>query len=438
MFNPALAQSLSVMRCLSETASVSLLMPGQPLPPLPPPSCAPCVDCSAELTQANQSGVKGYCWDCYFRHVQKNQERVQGMDLAGKDTAATPKLPEPAGPAHLESLAALAEAHERPVSLASLSPELRAGRPSRVSWCTWFQRIMRETGRMSGSEALKTWQTWCREDPQKCDDWKQEYAAECAAATKQCDQADDASVVLRTPERSRPPPCEDPASSEKTVPPDRGRQVVGESPRYTTRVSSLPAFRKRWRWLQSKLQKGAGTSQVYLLNSQDTYLMYLDVVSLLAAGVCNGEAAALARELDGFHINRNKIASVRQHLEDCKAKSKDYHCAPPRFCAGRHGTGVLTLPQKRDVLRWVQLMSRSNRALQPREIQEAMLRMYLCNTGFVDASDGREVAWESFNVEAHASGMARVYRDWREWVAAEYPDTIKLLNKKAGIFFSYA
>ena len=79
-------------------------------------------------------------------------------------------------------------------------------------------------------------------------------------------------------------------------------------------------------------------------------------------------------------------------------------------------------------------MSRSNRALQPREIQEATLRMYLCNTGFVDASDGREVAWESFNVEAHASGMARVYRDWREWVAAEYPGHHQAAEQEGGHF----
>jgi hypothetical protein len=127
-------------------------------------------------------------------------------------------------------------------------------------------------------------------------------------------------------------------------------------------------------------------------------------------------------------VNRLKLAKVSAWLDDQDGKSSGW--CPRQFAAGRHGPGLLTVEQKKDILRHTLAMAASNRALFPREIKESMYKFYLHNCGIVDVTKQShdELPWKDF--EQCLPSLDNVYRDWRSWVRDNYSDDFTLLNSK--------
>ena len=82
--------------------------------------------------------------------------------------------------------------------------------------------------------------------------------------------------------------------------------------------------------------------------------------------------------LKQYRINRLKLGRLNTWVSE-QSDERSVRWCPQQFSAGRHGTGFLTIPQKKDILRHCLAMAASNRALFPREIKQAMFKMYLCN-----------------------------------------------------------
>ena len=295
--------------------------------------------------------------------------------------------------------------------------EALAGRPSRTSWLSWFKKVCRVLGPefdknvLSGSEAEAKWKKMSECDREA---WKKGYHLHIAAHHG-----------CKTPTRTRTIAEQD--SAEKLPMPKRmPDELDGPQPQFTERVASLGAFRRRWAYLKKELGDKPGSS-FFLSHSQEMHLLYLDVVSLLDS--CFGGSAQTAENsLSEYCLNRKKISKIKEFVQTCEKNGTDVHWAPPNFHAGRHGSGLLTVPQKKDLVRHITAMSMSNRFLLPHELKHAMYKFYLINIGVLQDVNSGEVPWEKY--KACETSMDHVYRDFRAWCRDNYPPALHLVSKK--------
>ncbi len=134
------------------------------------------------------------------------------------------------------------------------------------------------------------------------------------------------------------------------------------------------------------------------------------------------------KELKPYRINRLKLAKVASWAE--KQDDSSLQFVPAAFAAGRHGSGLLTVPQKKDMLRHVVSMAASNKALFPHEVKQCMYRLCLLNKGIVKLEDieHKELPWSDY--EKYVPCIENIYKDWRAWVRHEFPDKLSLMNAK--------
>ena len=130
-----------------------------------------------------------------------------------------------------------------------------------------------------------------------------------------------------------------------------------------------------------------------------------------------------------YRVNRLKLGKLKAWLDEQGDETSRLWC-PRQFSAGRHGTGLLTVPQKKDLLRHVISMAASNKALWPQEVKQAMFKMCLINKGVLalDQADHQELPWSQY--EQYLPSLEHIYRNWRDWVKTEYPDKVSLTNSK--------
>ena len=332
-------------------------------------------------------------------------------------------------------------------------------KPQSVSWCTWYQKIASTVGIsfdgsvISGREALQNWKSMADEDR---DAWKasfRQWSGSCSPSPKKKNKF---AQSLESPEKVDPP--------AKRLP-----DMAGPQPNYDGTVSSLQEFHKRWSWLKKKMGPEPSSS-FFLKHSQEYHELYLDVLAMLKGGLfagflamewttCFPSAALVSTGLFFFRgfeglffwsnhgLNSGSFTKAEEALKDYKVnrlKMGKLHAwvadlrdagsvrwAPQQFSAGRRGSGFLTIPQKKDLLRHCVAMASSNRALFPREVKQAMFKMYLHNTSVVnlEALGNAELPWRDF--DAYLPSLDHVYKDWRLWVRDNFPDRLKLINQKS-------
>ena len=153
-------------------------------------------------------------------------------------------------------------------------------KPSSLSWCTWFQKVVSNVGfdfdgqSLPGRAALDKWKAMSEEDRGH---WKSCYY-------------EWAGVAVSTPPRKKPA-AESPESTEKTSQSvKRLPDMTGPQPHYEGRVETLQSFHKRWAWLEKKMGK-APSSSFFLTHSQEFHELYLDVLELLKKGCFSGFSA---------------------------------------------------------------------------------------------------------------------------------------------------
>ena len=201
----------------------------------------------------------------------------------------------------------------------------------------------------------------------------------------------------------------------------------GPKPQFESRVDSVEEFHSRWSYLRDQLPPR--NAHVFALRHvQEFHQLYLDVVALIDKEIFPNAKEA-SKSLSAYRINRNKLTKTQDFLEKCVESSKNPNWAPKG--PGKHGLGLLTIPQKKDILRHVTAMALSNKSLFPFEIKHCMFKMHLVNIGIVPSSDATDVPYDLFT--DFAPNMDKVYQDWRKWAREEYPDKIKLLNKKTKV-----
>ena len=294
-------------------------------------------------------------------------------------------------------------------------------KPPGVSWCTFFQKVAATVGvnfdfsTMPGRQALSTWKDMTvkkRQDWQKQhEEWSRSQG--CSFSTPQ--------------KKSKELPSNSPSSTEKEVQSARLPDLTGPEPQFTSRVTSVQGFHKRWSFLKKQLQEAEGSS-FFLQQAQTLHLMYLDVVSLLDAEKLKSCSQAES-EFRDYRINRLKVSRTQAWLaeQECQRQAS---WAPQEFSAGRHGSGLLTIAQKQDVLRHILAMSGSNKSMFPHEVKQAMFKMVLLNKKVVTLEEARDrdLPWKQ--IADYQPTLDGVYKDFRAWVKQTYPDKVKIINAK--------
>ena len=96
--------------------------------------------------------------------------------------------------------------------------------------------------------------------------------------------------------------------------------------------------------------------------------------------------------LPAYRVGRKKLARVISWLDE--NPDDDLKDVPTEFLPGRTHQGALTAQQKRDLLKHVEIMQRSNVAFTATDIKKSMFRFYLVNLGVVQA--GCNPDWSEF------------------------------------------
>lgn len=173
-----------------------------------------------------------------------------------------------------------------------------------------------------GREALDRWKGMSEKERQR---WKDFYMAKVSS-----------DEPPTTPSKSQPVASEaSPASTEKHLRAAEPKMMEGCGPRFLDRVSDVEAFEKRWGWMKPKIES-AQSSSFFLSNTQDLWLVYLDLAHLLSLGCFKGYPAIAARELPAYRINRKKLARVQAYVKAHSEGKKDgdLNHLPAEFAAG--------------------------------------------------------------------------------------------------------
>ena len=113
-----------------------------------------------------------------------------------------------------------------------------------------------------------------------------------------------------------------------------------------------------------------------------------------------------------------------------RSDDEDPNYVPARFAAGKYGTGMLTIPQRKDLVTHVTLCSLSNCPLSVKEIKQSMYRFYLLNANIIKAEEPTD--WATF--DAHEKNMNHIYRGWMDWVKQSYPKDCEVPKKASNCF----
>ena len=155
--------------------------------------------------------------------------------------------------------------------------------------------------------------------------------------------------------------------------------------------NTLDEFMKKWSEMASALKAAEDPHGYHLHHSADSFQLYIDVVVLLRQGVFKNALDAETK-LGEFHINRKKLAKVQTWWgENAESDLKE---VPVQFLSGRTHKGTLTPAQKRDVLKHVEVMQRSNCVFSSKDLKKCIWRFYLVNIGAVRADDS--VDWHLY------------------------------------------
>lgn len=137
-------------------------------------------------------------------------------------------------------------------------------------------------------------------------------------------------------------------------------------------------------------------------------------------------ALAAEQALQHFHINRKKVKAVQEWLKD--NPDHDVRECPQAFTPGRAYPGTLTLNQRKDLLKHVEIMQRSNCTFTAKDVQKAMWRFYMLNIGAVRSGDALD--WSEFEQYEREKNMVNVYKHWLAWVKSTQPKSMQVLNRK--------
>ncbi|CAE7253259.1 unnamed protein product, partial [Symbiodinium sp. CCMP2456] len=270
---------------------------------------------------------------------------------------------------------------------------------------------------VENAAARKEWQAMTEEAREE---WKLSYGSYVAGAPE-TEQRD-----VSTPKRSKQPAATSPLSTEKQCK-RMPEELEGPQPLHSTRVDSLEAFHKRWRSVKADLQKHPSPKDYAKTNAQTMHLLYLDVLHLMEAGHLPDNALQVEDKLQAYHINRLKLPRVKEFMSNCRQEKRNENWVADTFQPGRYGCGLLTVPQKKDLLRHVHAMSLSNMSLFPAEIKRSMFKLVLYNQGQIGLEDP-DIPWQLF--DKMSSTIQTVYKDWRSWVRENYPARLGLVNKR--------
>ena len=113
-----------------------------------------------------------------------------------------------------------------------------------------------------------------------------------------------------------------------------------------------------------------------------------------------------------------------------RSDDEDPNYVPARFAAGKYGTGMLTIPQHKDLVTHVTLCSLSNCPLSVKEIKQSIYRFYLLNANIIKAEEPTD--WATF--DAHEKNMNHIYRGWMDWVKQSYPKDCEVPKKASNSF----
>ena len=419
----------------------------------------PCVQCGASLVLENRSCLAKYCKQCFDVNVQRNKELVANIDKAQNRQAENP-LPAAAGSMGCNSSErdvghdATAPCTEgfptesppvpppeeapMPEGACELSSELGRdtsvvqgllSKPPGHSWCTFYQKVATSIGVdfdskiISGRAALSKWKSMSPAEQQA---WRSQHAAWSQQ------QQNKSEAMVHTPEKKQEL-LSSPVSEEKLArPPEEPSRMPDlkllEEPQFEHRVASLAAFHLRWKPWQKKLENA--TPSFFLQNAQMLHMLYLDAVHLVQVGELKTFQMA-EQVLKQYRVNRLKLSKYQTWLdEENQKETPNVNWAPQRFSAGRHGSGILSIPQRKDLLRHVLLMAQSNKALLPTEIKESMYKMVLLNRGMMSMEEAKhsDVPWDLYR--DLAGTMEWIYKDWKKWVRETAPAEWQLYNKR--------
>ena len=198
------------------------------------------------------------------------------------------------------------------------TPQASPESSSKISLCTWWQRLQKEHG-VKKQVALEKWRAMTAKERR---DFGQSIADRIAAAT----------------------PSPEQKAAKKL---SHGQEK---------RAATLAEFQSKWGYVAKALQK-VPAKTYYLQNYEVAFQLYVDIVNLLSEEVFDSAAAA-ARALPEFHINRKKVSATQTWLDE--NPGADLSECPGPFAPGRTFPGALSIEQKRDLHKHVIVMQRSN------------------------------------------------------------------------------
>ena len=262
---------------------------------------------------------------------------------------------------------------------------------SKWSPCTWWQKLKSEEG-IGKAEALRQWKNMSSKERETFKQSIADRMGSPAAAT---------------------------SLQQKKVPSSNGP------------VLSLERFEEKWSSTAKGLAKCQDAASYMIQHYEEAFLMYVDAASLLRAKVFK-DALSAQKRLHKFHLNRKKLSAVQKWL-DANPDHPLTEC-PPEFLPGRHCRGALTMSQKRDLLKHVQIMQASNCTFGALDARKCMFRYFLINIGVADADTTLD--WSEFEEYRKGNSMQQVYRGWMEWVNNVHPE-VQLANKKVIVITIY-
>ncbi len=325
-----------------------------------------CLACGDLIDEQNKSPVVSCCFDCW----EKQEAAEEVISSSPPPVLAS----SPAGPV------------ASPDS-ATASPETPPS--AKVSKCTMYQRKMKEVG-VSKTTALEQWKAMSSAER---DAWAASVPELCAKQ-KHC-----------------------PQSSEKEQQAKKKLKVSQNA------AESLQSFRTKWAPVSEAMSQLEDPAKWHICNADLSFQIYADVARLLHKDTWQSAVAA-AKDLPELHLNRKKISKVSSMLS---ADASSLDTTPMQFLPGRQGKGYLTDAQKRDLLRHVEFMQRSNFRFSAADCMKAMYRYWLLNTGRVKTKD-EPTNWDLYT--EHMQEMKHAFRNWKQWVKDTQPKSSHIQTRK--------
>ena len=149
-FDANVARNEEKMRCQQalEPVAAEPVAPSTPSQ-VPNPEETECVECRRPMRLLLSSCLPGYCKTCFDANVAKNQEKLR-CQQALEPVAVSPSTP-PRRPRPLDM-----ELSAEKVPESCDDAELRCGKPAKVSWCTWYQKVCAAVGPAFDGQAIRS------------------------------------------------------------------------------------------------------------------------------------------------------------------------------------------------------------------------------------------------------------------------------------------